>query len=298
VEQSAFQADIAAMDICLNELSLSPLSKDKYDAHKLMIMFAETAKSAFQRKIKRIQTDLSTDTIMISRGYSLHNWLFDKELSGENRNYREFLQGMISRPFISEEYADEYLGSEFYFEDTDSGISRVKCQGLAAAHITKTMSISFKNGKAWEKPKLELVVENEGETTKHIVLNISSSGSFKIPEINAFIAEKMLEEIGDSYLPVCETNPHIKECHITDDHGKDRLAILWDILKSSPYIESAMSHPFSPAGSQFIRDIEPNGETGIIVLSKDHPFTLRVKTTGRCYPETRRIAEILQEKYS
>jgi hypothetical protein len=298
VEQPAFQADIAAMDICLNELSLSPLSKDKYDAHKLMIVFAETAKCAFQRKIKRIKTDLSAGTIMISLDYSLHDWLFDRELSGENRNYREFLQGMISRPFISEKYEDEYLGSDFYFEDTENEISRVKCQGLAAAYITKTMGISFKNGKAWEKPELELVAENKDETTKHVVFNVFSSGSFKTPEINSFIAEKMLEEIGDSYLPVCETSPHIKECHITGDHGKDRLEVLWNVLKSSPYIESAKSNPFSPAGSQFIRDIEPSGETGIIVLSKDHPFTLRVKTTGRCYPETSRIAEILREKYS
>jgi hypothetical protein len=139
---------------------------------------------------------------------------------------------------------------------------------------------------------------NKGETTKHVVFNVFSSGSFKTPGINSFIAEKMLEEIGDSYLPVCKISPHKKECHISDDHGKDKLEAFWDVIKHSPYIESAVSNPFSPVGSQFIRGIEPNGETGIIVLSKNRPFTLRVKTTGRCYPETSKIGEILLEKYS
>jgi hypothetical protein len=59
-----------------------------------------------------------------------------------------------------------------------------------------------------------------------------------------------------------------------------------------------MSTFFSPRGTHVIREIEPDGDAGVVLLSRDPPYTLRVKTTGTCYPETRRIAELLEKDFS
>jgi hypothetical protein len=127
---------------------------------------------------------------------------------------------------------------------------------------------------------------------------VFSPDSFTLKETACFISERLLQELGDNYLPKTDLEPRQKDCRISDDHGKDKLKKFWELLEKSPYVESAMSTDFSPRGSQFIREIEPNGDVGIVLLSKDPPYTLRVKTTGRCYPETKRIAELLKDRYS
>jgi hypothetical protein len=284
------------MDICFNELSCLPHVCDRYEAHKLMMKFSETARQVFLRKIKKIRTDLFTTDIILSEGYSLHDWLFDRDFIGSNMNYREFLQGMISHPFIPESKEDDYLSTDFYFQDNENGIAKTKCQGLAAAYLTSSLSISFQSSPAWQKSKLE-ILEGDNTYTTHSVNNVFSADCFLKQDINCFISEKMLQEIGDSYLIKSSQLSDRKKCHISDDHGKRELIDFWLLLKNSPYVESAKSTGFYPKGSTFIKSIEPDSEIGVVHLSKDHPYTLHIQTTGRCYPETKRIAEILQAKY-
>ncbi|GHV85483.1 hypothetical protein AGMMS50230_10910 [Spirochaetia bacterium] len=285
------------MEMCLNELSLLPNVKDKHEAHVLMKAFAETAKHGFNKGLKKIRTDFFTSDIKLCLGYSLHDWLFDREFTGINRNYRDFLQSMLVQPFIKTSNEDEYLLSRYFFQDSENNIGKAECLGLAAAYIAKTLSISFKNGDTWKKTKLDITVETNGNAVRNSVTNVYSSECFLNQEITSFIAENMLHEIGDSYLVKTKIAPHQKDCHIRDDHGKKELAGFWELLKYSPYIESATSTNFSPKGSKFIRNVEPDKETGIILLSKDPPFTIRIKTTGRCFPETNRIAQILEKEY-
>jgi hypothetical protein len=286
------------MDICLNELSLIPSVKDKYESNKLMAEFSKTAINAYQKGIKKIRTDLFTDSIVICPGYSLHDWLMDKEFSQTNKNYRDFLFAMIKPPFVPEKNVDAYLSANYYFEDQENNFLKTPCLGLASAYIIGSLSIGFPNGQVWKKHKLVVSVEKKDTSEYHAVMNVYSPECFLIPEINCFIAETMLKKGGDDYLQKTSIMPNQKEYNITDDHWKDKLKDFWELLKNSPYVESAVSTSFSPRGTRFIRAIEPDGNIGILHLSKDSPYTLRVKTTGRSYPETKRIAEILENTYS
>jgi hypothetical protein len=298
MEHPAREAGITIMDLCFNELSVFPAVSDKFEAAQLMAIFAETARIARQRKIRNIKTDLYTSDIILCPGYSMHDWLFGGDFSKTNRTYRDFLIGMIRPPFIPEEREDAYLSAVYHFEDSENNIKKTECQGLAAAYISNTLSISFQNGLAWSKPELFVLVEEQDRSERRPVQNVFSPDSFNIDTIRCFIAEKLLEELGDGCLRRTNLLPQEKKCHISDDHGKDRMIKFWESLKRSPYVESAMSTDFSPKGTQFIREIEPGGEVGIVLLSKDVPYTLRLKTTGSCYPETRRIAELLEKEFS
>jgi hypothetical protein len=286
------------MDLCFNELSVFPAAADKFEASRLMVIFAETVGVARRRNIKNIRTDLSTGDIILCSGYSMHNWLFDSVFSRENRTYKQFLIGMIKPPFIPEEKEDAYLSAEYRFEDQENNIGKIDCQGLASAYIRNTLSISFQNGPAWSKPELTVLVTKNGVSGGKPILNVFSPGGFDTDVINRFVAEKLLDELGDAYLRRTELLPQQKKCHISDDHGKDKLMKFWESLKKSPYVESAMSTDFSPQGTRFTRELEPAGKAGVVLLSKDPPYTLRVQTTGRCYPETRRIAELLEQEFS
>jgi hypothetical protein len=286
------------MDICFNELSVLPAASDKFEAGRLMAAFAETAGAARGRHIRNIKTELNTADIFLCPGYSMHDWLFDRDFSQKNRNYRDFLIGMIRRPFISEEKEDAYLSAVYCFEDRENGVEKTECQGLAAAYIDNTLAISFQNGPAWSKPELAVLVEGPGASELKTVQNVFSPESFNRDPINCRVAEKLLEERGDAYLRRTDLPPQGKQCHISDDHGKNELIKFWELLKRSPHVESAMSTDFAPRGTRFIREIEPGREAGIVLLSRDPPYTLRVKTTGSCYPETRRIAELLERDFS
>jgi hypothetical protein len=286
------------MDLCFNELSVLPSAPDKFGAGRLMTVFAETARLAFRRGIRNIRTGLYTSDIALCPGYSMHDWLFDSSISRTNRNYRDFLIGMIKPPFIPETGEDVYLSADYYFEDRENNIGKNDCRGLAAAYITNALSISFENGPAWSKPELFILVKKNDNSEAKPVRNVFSPGSFDTAAVHCFVSGKFLEEMGDRYLRRTELSPSRKECRISDDHGKDKLIKFWEILRKSPYVESAMSAAFSPRGARFIREIEPDGEAGIVLLSQDPPYTLRVKTTGSCYPETRRVAELLEGEFS
>jgi hypothetical protein len=193
-----------------------------------MVIFAETAGVARRQGIKNIKTGLCTGDIILYSGYSLHNWLFDRDFSKGNRTYKEFLIGMIKPPFIPEEKEDDYLSAEYCFEDRENGIEKSECQGLAAAYISNTLSISFQNGPAWSKPELAVAVTGEnGCFGVKLVRNVFSPGDFNMIAVHCFVAGKLLEEMGDRYLRQTELLPWQKECRISDDHGKDKLIKFW-----------------------------------------------------------------------
>jgi hypothetical protein len=296
--QSAFKTGMTAMDIYLNELSITRDVEDRYCASETMTKFAETAKGLFSKGIKKIKTDLSSHDIMVSSGYSLYEWIFDKKFGTINRNYRDFLLGMITRPFIPENKEDVWISADYFFQDDASGFPQTVCLGLASAFIARSLVISFQSNAIWKRSILTISIMRNRVTENQNVPNVYSPECLGIPEINCFIATGMLKEKGDNYLEKTLLLPDEKECHISDDHGKQELRAFWELLKNSPYVESARSAIFSSKGTHFIREIEPGGEAGIVNLSKNIPYTLRVKTTGKSYPETKRIAEILCEKYS
>lgn len=280
------------MDLRLNELSLIPLFESKYIAHAKMIKFAKTAKAARDKNIRNIKSDYFTSEIKLTDNYTLFNWLFDKDFIDENRIFRDFLQSMITKPYIDEEREEEYLSKSYFFEDKAENIEKQSCIGLAAAYLYDDLSISFQNGKAWRKNELIITI-NEDENTS-INKNV-----FNVYSPNCFINEKILnyvEQRNDVYLIETTLLPSEKSAHFSDHHGKDKLEHFWKKINLSPYVISSRSCNWG--GNKFIRNFDKNGIIEIVLTDTEHRYALQIETTGRNYYETKRIAEILEEQFS
>jgi len=280
------------IDLRLNELSVKPLFESKYTAHLKMMEFARTAKTARDNNIRHIKSDYITGEINLTDTYTMYDWLFDRGFSGENRTFRDFLQSMISPPYIDEDMADEYLSHNYFFEDIGNGIARQECIGLAAAYLYDDICISLQNGDAWQKNKLQIIIKENGTAPVcETVLNVYSSNCFLIHDIINRIQQANNVQPGTTATP-----PNKKNIYIPDHHGKAELTRFWNKLSNNPYVISARSIEWG--GKKFINKIEKNGMIEIVLVNTDRRYALQVQTTGRTYFETKFIADILEENYA
>ncbi|MCG8319767.1 MAG: hypothetical protein MI921_09725 [Cytophagales bacterium] len=280
------------MELMLNELSISPPSSDKYQANDKMIQFAQTVNQARQKGFKNIRSHHHTSDIVLTDGYSLYNWLNNKEVP---EDYRNFLYGTIVLPFIKdedEEIADQYIEANFSFEDITHGYPKTECLGLAAAHLYETLSISFASAPVWCRIQLPLIIEKDQVLNTEQVFNLFSIQSFKDAGLAAFV-----ENLGNIELQETTIKPEDKKITLFGDHhGKKELQALCDKLKNDPFVKEMRSTGFG--GTQFIRKIYSNGAIEIALTKTDSRYALWVQTTGRNYRETAAIAERLKERYS
>ena len=69
-------------------------------------------------------------------------------------------------------------------------------------------------------------------------------------------------------------------------------------LIQSPYVVGIInSLPFQPNAKNYIHQVKSDGTIEIVLTDTDKGLGLAVKTTGENLRETKRIAEILQNKY-
>jgi len=280
------------IDLRFNELSKNPLFSDKYIVHQKMLEFGKTAKAARDKSIKHIKSDNSTSDIILTDGYTMHNWLFDKDFSAENRIFREFLQTMIIPPFIDEDKEEEYLSNDYYFEDIINGINKQPCKGLAAAYLYDGLSISFQNGEAWKKNKLSIIIKkDDGVPLCQTVLNVYSDSCFLNEIILTHIERANNIHPIETKIPPCE-----KTAHFAEHHGKKELENFWLKLASNPYIISARSTNWG--GKKFIRKIDKDGLIEIVLVNTERKYAMQLETTGKTFYETEFIAKNIEENYS
>jgi hypothetical protein len=286
------------MELMFNELSVNPPCVNKYDANEKASLFSETAAEARRRNISHIRTNKTLDAIKLLEDYTLKDWLNDKSFSKTNRTFRDFLFSIFVTPFINEDdinVEDNYSSAHYFFEDIENGIKKTECLGLASAYLYDTLSISFKNGKAWTKNVLNIIIEpDKGASYIKQVKNVFSKDCFNVQGICDF-----LEKSQNTQLIETEILPESKSIHLAGDHhGKEKLYEFWRKLQNSPYVLEARSTDFCRGHSKFVYKIEPDGNTGVIVLVPVYPYTLWIQTTGRNYHETESIAKELYDEYS
>ncbi len=275
----------------LNELSVSPLSVNRYHANDKMAQFAKTVSEARRIGFRRIRSDLHSNNIGLADEYSLYDWLNNKNIS---KAYRDFLYGMIVQPFIKDEDEDiagQYIEANFYFEDIDHDHSKTECLGLAAAYLYETLSISFASAPVWCKTKLFLLIEEDHISSTEQVFNVYSRESFEDADLAAFV-----ESLGELELIETDIDPSDKSTHLADHHGKAELKALCERIKNSPYVIEMRSTDWG--GNCFIRKVYRDGVIVIVLIKTERRYALWIRTTGRNYRETAAIAEILKERYS
>ena len=93
--------------------------------------------------------------------------------------------------------------------------------------------------------------------------------------------------------------PENKKIHVRDDHGVDVLKDFWNKIKKCEYVEACInSIPFNSHDRKLIKTVKPNGEIELVLYWTDKGLGICIKTTGRNFRGTQRIAEILETKYS
>lgn len=279
------------MELLLNELSVQPLSEDKYAANDKMKQFAEAISEARKKNFKLIRSHLSSSEISLTEDYTLFDWLQNKDVPTK---YRNFLFGMITQPFIKdedEEVVDKYIEANYFFEDSESGIAKTACTGLASAYLYETLSISLLSAPVWNKTKLPIIIENEEETRIESVFNVSSKKSFEDEEIAEYVGN-----LGNVELVETDIAPKDKKIHLADHHGKKELAELAKQLKNSPYVVEMRSTNWG--GKKFIRKTHKDGVIEVVLYKTSKGYALWVQTTGRNLRETKAIAQILDDRYS
>jgi hypothetical protein len=277
------------MELVFNELSIT-LVADKYTAAHTMKLFADVVNEARKKGFKHIRSHYDTNQIMLAEDYTLFDWLNDKSVS---KNYRDYMYGIIVRPFIKEEdieIVEQYVEANYYFEDKAANINKTECLGLASAYLYETLSVSLSTLPVWEQYKLPIIIEKEAQVSSESVYNISSTASF-VPEIIDFIEYAKEPELIETSM-----NPDAKSIHLAAHHGIKELRDLCNQLKNCSYVEEMRSTNWG--GSKFIRKIHEDGVIEIVLFKTTRKYALSVKTTGRNLRETKAIADKLDARYS
>ncbi|MDR2773627.1 MAG: hypothetical protein LBC19_02585 [Tannerella sp.] len=272
------------MEMMFNELSVMSAA-DKYTAQNKLALFAKTANRARKEGFRHIRSHYDTNQIRLAEDYTLFDWLNDKSVP---KDYRDYMYGMIVLPFIKEddmEIEEHYVAANYYFEDKDANISKTECLGLAAAYLYETLSISLSTSPMWEQYKLPVIIEEKAQVSLASVYNITSPASF-VPEIIDFI-----DEIKELTLIETAIAPNEKSIHLSHHHGIRELQNLCDQLKNCSYVEEMCSTNWG--GSTFIRKAHKDGIIEIVLFNTEKRYALSVKTTGRNLRETEAIAKIL-----
>lgn len=278
------------MELTFNEISITPLLDDKYKSNERMLMFAKAVAEARKNGFRNIRTHVSANEIKLTENYSMSNWLFDKEFSAESR---ALFYDMFVQPFLKEgdeEIEERFIESNYFFEDPINQIPKQECLGLTSAFLSETLAISFQSNPAWQKNKLEVIIENEEFTSTEEVNHIFSKECFSNSSIADFV-----ESITTLELVETNINPNDKHFHLTAHHGQKELTDFWNRIKNSPFVIEAISIEWG--GNSFYKKPQRDGKVDVVHLKSDRRYAMQVQTTGSNLRETIEIAKRLAEQY-
>ncbi|MEQ8222099.1 MAG: hypothetical protein ABRQ37_07365 [Candidatus Eremiobacterota bacterium] len=226
----------------------------------------------------------------LSENYKIIDWLNDKSVRND---YKTLLLGLKRYPFISEE--DEnieslYIKNYYYLNAPDiEELHRKETEGLAAAFLYDTISISFRTNEIWNKTIINLIEKIDNEETIVSVKHVSG------PE-HVAPHKEWLQSNKSLTLLQSEILPENKSINLRDDHGRDLLFQFARKLVKSPYVIRIInSLPFNPKETHFIKEIYPDGKIEIVLTWTDEGYGLVVQTTGRNFQETKAIADIIDK---
>lgn len=257
------------MDLFFNELSIEGMESVNVDT---VIILAKTY---------RALRNCNITTCRISAVD--HQKLFQMFQKMPNSvNVRNFYYSFFRVPYESENVEkeqDEYLAHEWLYDNKS-------CTGLALASIINSAGLS-NYGARWDIAFIRLLKDG----TDTLVRNICTEKHVNIHIPQMRLAEE--PELIKSDLQVVDKNISLRS-----DHGMDVLLDFSKRLIRCPYVIGIVnSLPFNSHKRKFIKEIHDNGLIEIVLPWTDEGYGIVVKTTGRNINETRKIGEIIYEKY-
>lgn len=256
------------MDLYFNELSIK--NKEELD-YAVAENLVEVYKGLKENDINTCRIDTKDNQKLFSMIDKLPNSI----------NIKNFYYSFFKLPFETEvviRSEDKYYGHTWWYNGE-------KCFGLAISYLLHSICYSIFQSE-WDKESIEIHKDDKEEkvrnisTRKHVDFHFTS------------LREKVIE------LVECGIHYSEKSIHLREDHGIDKLLIFAEKLVHCPYIiEVVNSLPYNPHMKKFIKGIKDNGLVEIVLPWTDQGLGLVVKTTGRTIEETRKIAQLIQEKY-
>lgn len=205
-----------------------------------------------------------------------------RRMKGTNPTVINFLYAFMRQPYEEtsvEERQDEYLSHSWRFRGKD-------CYGLALARIMDSLAVSICDV-CWKQNIL--MIEKDEVAVE--VRNLYDEDTFSYHV-------EWLEALSPIELVKCMNRPKEKRIKLRDDHGKDVLQEFSNRIVQSEYVcEVVNSLPYNSGNRRFIHRIGEDGILELVLPWTDRGLGLAVKTTGRNYRETEKIAEILKEQY-
>jgi len=246
--------------------------------------------------------------------YGFTHLLFPTNLSAlqvtDNLNFGEWLgylntkeRNKITAIAFRKPFLTDWLDNKkceilkYYFVSTELNIVQEYCDGLATADIMDIPSISLTNHEIWKNKKIDIFKQTtENENNELVsVFNIATEEVLVCNEINNFCQSISTINLVPSNLSFSEKKQNI---HFRDDHGIDVLQKFAEKIINNDYVEGVLnSLPFNGKTSRFIKQIFKNGLIEIVLHWEDAGYGMVLKTTGRNYKETEKIANILKEEF-
>ncbi len=279
---------MASLDrqVCFNELSF--FNKDEHE--DLISLFSKYAKTIKALKTKGF-TGVRYEKGIISLVKEDYRNIFELQNNPIGRTIFSFILSTARNPYIdSESNAAEKYITEDYEVNVEG--NWVIGQGFTAAYLLDTIAISLSTHPKWDKTSYVIRNANNYEDSASVI-NISTSESSEETILNQFIKERI-----PLTLDRCTINPDKKHYKFRDDHGKDKLKLIWNRLRNCSYVISAInSLEFNPAGKEFIEKCFEDGKIHIRLVNSDAGYGLIIQTTGKNMRETIAIGNIIIQKY-
>lgn len=257
------------MDLFFNELSIK--GKDSIDNSSIVII-AKVYK-------KLLEYDVTTCRISSDDNNKLFQMISSLP---DSVNIRNFYFSFFRSPYESEVVEEKQDG---YYEHrwTYDG---VECIGFALAYLLDSVSFSVYDPK-WNIPVVRLLKDDSYNSVKNIC-------------VEEHVDMHMLSMLDHAEIDLieCDTQVSDKKIILRNDHGMDVLKEFSKRLVRCPYlVEVVNSLPYNPYERKFIKKIRENGLIEIVLPWTDKGYGIVVKTTGRTFRETERIAELIEEEF-
>lgn len=204
-----------------------------------------------------------------------------KSISGFSKIHENLFYSVFKTPYETSEIRDNQISAFLNEEYSYNGVDTPA--GLSWAAVTDGVSFSLLTDPVWDNPFISLNCREGSVPVKH---------ASKKEHINVW---KSL--IGPVELLCSSQSPEAKKFHVRDDHGNDVLKAFWERVRNSPYVEECVnSLEWQPHCRRFAT-VKPNNSIDLVLIWEDKGLGINVKTTGRTFRETEKIAHILEKEY-
>lgn len=244
---------------------------------------------------ERIGVDCVSELIKVYRGLRKYDITTCRIDSADNLKLFQMIQNMpdaaniknfyfsfFRPPYESmavEQEQDEYFAHDWFYDGRS-------CIGFALASILNSAGLSLYETER-DAAFISLMKDDNVDKVRnigreeHVDLHIPQLQSEEEPELVE--TELLIED---------------KKISLRHDHGMDILTEFSKRLIRCPYVIGIInSLPFNPSERKFIKKIREDGLVEIVLPWTDQRYGVVVKTTGRNIRETKRISEIINEKY-